>query len=131
MSKAKHTPGPWSIDAKDMQQDDDTVFSLGVWAGEGDNSTMVTCVSAFGLRSETNGDTKCVFATAPAQSELDEAKANAHLIAAAPLMLDALKDAEHRMRSQLILLKCDDEFIAHETETVRAAIAAATGESNG
>lgn len=53
-------------------------------------------------------------------------QANARLIAAAPCLLDALKDAEQRMRSQLRLLNCDDEFIAHETAMASAAIAAAT-----
>ena len=48
------------------------------------------------------------------------------IVKAAPLMLEALKDAEMRMRSQLDLLKCDDEFIELEIEKVRIAIAAAT-----
>ena len=55
-------------------------------------------------------------------------QANAHLIAAAPELYAALEDAVFRIRSTLILLECDDEFIARETEKARAALAKARGE---
>ena len=43
-------------------------------------------------------------------------------------MLDAAEDAVARIKSQLLLLRCDDEFIAHETQKLRVAIAIAKGE---
>lgn len=55
-------------------------------------------------------------------------KSDARLIAAAPELLDSAKDAVDRITSHLMLLKCDDEFIANETKTLRDAIAKATGE---
>lgn len=45
---------------------------------------------------------------------------------AAPELLEALEDAVNRLASSLILLKCDDDFIAKETAQARAAIAKAT-----
>ena len=94
-----HTPGPWAVDTTGYRT---TGNGLCVMAGR-------ECIAVAG---ESNPD----------QPQF----ANAKLIAAAPLLLEALKDAEQRMRSQLSLLKCDDEFIAHETAMARAAIAADT-----
>jgi len=121
-----HTPGPWVIDEEDMQQDEDTVFSIGIWSGEVEGRSIVAHVSAFGLHSETHGSTEVISPIAAGQREIDEAKANAILIAAAPLLLDALRDAEMRIRSYLDLLNCDEEFKATETKMIRAAIATAT-----
>ncbi|MDP5553501.1 hypothetical protein P3773_11405 [Pseudomonas aeruginosa] len=45
---------------------------------------------------------------------------------AAPELLEALEYAVNRLNSCLILLECDDEFIAKETAQARAAIAKAT-----
>lgn len=57
----------------------------------------------------------------------DHQVAIARLLASAPELLAALQDAEQRMHSYLILLKCDEEFIDLETAQQRAAIAKATG----
>ena len=84
---SKHTPGPWAIDDEDMAQDADTVFSIGIWAGEGEGRVMVANVSAFGLHSEMRDGVEYVTTEEPAQSQLDEAKANVRLIAAAPELL--------------------------------------------
>ncbi|EME0886759.1 hypothetical protein IPC1486_22855 [Pseudomonas aeruginosa] len=51
---------------------------------------------------------------------------DARLIAAAPELLEALEDAVNSLAPSLILLKCDDDFIAKETAQARAAIAKAT-----
>ncbi len=40
-------------------------------------------------------------------------------------LLEAAEDAVNRITSQLKLLRCDDEFIAHETQKLRFAIAKA------
>jgi hypothetical protein len=50
------------------------------------------------------------------------------LRAAAPMLLLAAQDAVQRLRSHLMLLNCDDEFIDRETLVLRTAIANALGE---
>jgi hypothetical protein len=41
-------------------------------------------------------------------------------------LLEAAEDAVNRITSQLKLMRCDDEFIANETQKLRFAIAKAT-----
>lgn len=58
---------------------------------------------------------------------LDLNEHDAHLIASAPEILEALEIAVDKIKSGLILLKCDDEFIEKETRQALAAIAKAKG----
>lgn len=117
MSAAKHTPGPWEADAQDMQQGADDIFTVSIWAPglDGDRPHIGT-VSAFSLLSETRGGTEFVTTDAPSIDKLEEAKANARLIAAAPEMLAALQEAvRSEIKGRTLLAKCE------------AAIAKATG----
>ncbi len=96
----KHTPGPWSADNGDSDQ-------WGVFDDNGGAIVYAKCDSP--LRS------------------FDEDAANARLIAAAPLMLDALRSAS------LVLMGCvgtNDENELERAEAIaalRTAIASATG----
>jgi hypothetical protein len=40
-------------------------------------------------------------------------------------LVEAAEDAVNRITSQLKLMRCDDEFIAHETQKLRQAVAKA------
>ncbi|MFY8322192.1 hypothetical protein ACP9M8_16435 [Pseudomonas aeruginosa] len=92
----KHTPGPW-------YRDGTTVYAL--------NPHNFNRFSA-----QIHG----------AHTPKSELEAVAQLMQAAPELLEALEDAVNRLASSLILLKCDDDFIAKETAQARAAIAKAT-----
>jgi hypothetical protein len=102
---AKHTPGPW----RQAQY----------------CTNAVVCDSPTGHNDD--GNIRYYGGYLVAESIFEPA--NARLIAAAPMLLDALQDAEMRIRGYLDLLKCDEEFKANETQMIRAAIAAATKES--
>jgi len=121
---AKHTPGPWAADAEDMQLGADDIFTVSIWAAgpEGDRPLVAT-ISAFALLSETRGATEYVTPDAPSEDKLAEAKANAHLIAAAPELLAALQE--------LCALEADGmqaaESAIESWERARAALAKATG----
>jgi len=95
----KHTQGPWLVEGR-------TVYAL--------NDDGYNRFSALVQDAHTPGD---------------ELEANARLIAAAPELLAALEDATLQIKSNLTLLKCDDEFIARQTAKARAAIAKARGEA--
>lgn len=125
---AKHTPGPWLIDADDLLQDADSVFSIGVWSGEGDARTMVANITAFGLHSEHFDGVEYV-TTAPAeQSEMDTATANARLIAAAPELLEALQGLDEAYcRAGATLTSNERTEDRKRLIAARAAIAKATG----
>ena len=96
MSEAKHTPGPWSV--KKMQS--------GVYMIGGDSSIIV--------RLEWDAD------------DDDEARANAKLIAAAPDMLEALKNAYHlllgkRVAPLLMNGQLDEGAMLRETDGFNAS----------
>ncbi|HFH2965876.1 hypothetical protein R5031_32385 (plasmid) [Pseudomonas aeruginosa] len=99
MSKQSYTPGPW-------EQRNNRVFSGGKCICSNVNAASPT--------------------TQNIAEDVAMSIANAKLIAAAPELLEALEDAVNRLASSLILLKCDDDFIAKETAQARAAIAKAT-----
>ncbi|MFO5941179.1 hypothetical protein ACLBSY_30000 [Pseudomonas aeruginosa] len=96
MSKQSHTPGPW-------YRDGTTVYAL--------NPQNFNRFSA-----QIHG----------AHTPKSELEAVAQLMQAAPELLEALEYAANRLNSCLILLECDDDFIAKETAQARAAIAKAT-----
>ncbi|HFH2906935.1 hypothetical protein [Pseudomonas aeruginosa] len=99
MSKQSYTPGPW-------EQRNNRVFSGGKCICSNVNAASPT--------------------TQNIAEDVAMSIANAKLMAAAPELLEALEDAVNRLASSLILLKCDDDFIAKETAQARAAIAKAT-----
>ncbi|HCE5959949.1 hypothetical protein ACM7DZ_28680 [Pseudomonas aeruginosa] len=99
MSKQSYTPGPWDY-----------------WSGYNPVDELEAQI--------TNEDGDIVIASYNRQ--IPEGEANAKLLAAAPELLEALEDAVNSLASSLILLKCDDDFIAKETAQARAAIAKAT-----
>ena len=91
---AKHTPGPWNIGTP-PPNGEQTV---------GTDQGLMVAVATTGAGVKT--------------------KANAHLIAAAPDLLEALKDCVAVMDRELAGLK----VIQPELSAARAAIAKATGE---
>ena len=78
---AQHTPGPWVADAGDMAQSADEIFTVAINAA---NGQLVGTVSAFSLLSDAENGVEYVTADSPCDAALQEAKANARLIAAAP-----------------------------------------------
>ncbi|ENM3040138.1 hypothetical protein AB7A53_005420 [Pseudomonas aeruginosa] len=99
MSKQSYTPGPWDY-----------------WSGYNPVDELEAQITT------EDGD----IVIASYNRQIPEGEANAKLLAAAPELLEALEDAVNRLNSCLILLECDDEFIAKETAQARAAIAKAT-----
>ncbi|MFU3267084.1 hypothetical protein ACM7LV_20145 [Pseudomonas aeruginosa] len=95
----KHTPGPWCQD------------KWGSLMTEGGQDVLLRGITTISAGSD---------------ERIAEAEANTRLISAAPELLEALEDSVNRLTSSLILLKCDDDFIAKETAQARAAIAKAT-----
>lgn len=67
MSEAKHTPGPWKRD------------------------TIEAGATSIAVHNDGADDIAEVYLTSTDDEGIEEAKANAHLIAAAPEMLDILK----------------------------------------
>ncbi|MHC9284000.1 hypothetical protein ACYTSD_29805 [Pseudomonas aeruginosa] len=96
---SKHTPGPWCQD------------KWGSLMTEGGQDVLLRGITTISSGSD---------------ERIAEAEANTRLISAAPELLEALDDVVSRLTSSLILLKCDDDFIAKETAQARAAIAKAT-----
>lgn len=79
-----HTPGTWAVNQADISADEDTVFTISVETEEHNVAT----VSAFELIVNDDGS---VSPGGPTLQMLEEARANARLIAAAPDLLKALK----------------------------------------
>ena len=124
----EHTPGPWTIDAEDLLQDEDTVFSIGIWSGEGDTRTMIANVTAFNLHSEYCDGIEYV-TTAPAErSKLDTATANARLIAAAPSLLNTLQEVHSWIVCGAIASAEDlAQSFPHIEQIISSALAGAVG----
>ena len=99
MNTHKHTPGPWKLNSLDSGTNDDGTII-------GPNNTVITA-DIFGRNAE-------------------EAEANAHLIEAAPDMLNALKEAVELLESYLT--DADREASPKgRWPVIRAAIAKAEG----
>ena len=102
MSDTKHTPGPWHVDLDDHEAD---------------------IHSDFGMVAKTMGHGK---------EQDDEGRANAILVAAAPELLDELieQDKFLGVLAGTVPLSEKDTHrrIAMHRESVRAAIAKATGQ---
>lgn len=117
MTKPAFTPGPWSVSnraeilaGRDKDGDDIVLASVGVSSG---------------FRSHTHAIVK-------AQSE--KGKANAHLIAASPILYAVLQDCEEWLRVMLEqqLIPQGSDGAKHIKATVaraRAALSKARGES--
>lgn len=99
---SKHTPGPWAITGK-------------TWEGDGAAGVMVEAESGGAIAFVTSWTDRGL------PTEVDEANyANARLIVAAPLLLNACKQAREFLKT-----------IAHNTDdmdALDAAIAAAEGD---
>ncbi len=102
---AKHTPGPWNIGSSDLPVSRMSIHCKG--HKDSCHSTVALMVSR-GVIGISH----------------DEEFANARLIAAAPDLLEALKDCVAVMDRELAGLK----VIQPELSAARAAIAKATGE---
>lgn len=98
-TETKHTPGPWAVRDHEDTDDDFTIC--------GPEEEVITFIDGTDLLGNV----------------LPRAAHDARLIAAAPLMLDALRKVEQTL-GQMTNGGMYDEFIA-----VRAAIAAATEEA--
>lgn len=91
---AQHTPGDWAIDADDIAQSSEDIFTIGIWGpGVGDDRVLVATVSAFSLASRFESGTQVFTTDSPEQAAAEEAKANARLIAAAPKLLDCVRNS--------------------------------------
>lgn len=101
---AQHTPGPWDYD----QTGDDKRICVGIGLVEGPNGYDV---------AEVYSD----------DCDHDEALANARLIAAAPDLLDAVRELEAILAEGLFNIEPDR--ISRAREAGRAAISKATGAS--
>lgn len=112
---SKHTPGPWLIEKAGELFDADNRHAYFSKYNISCGSTKTSHENYYRIASVSNANNS------------SQNWQNAVLIAAAPDLLEALEDCVNRMRSYLGLLKCDDEFIARETQIASAAIAKATG----
>ena len=79
MSNTKHTPGPWAVAAENFIKHAAFVFA-------DTEEEKIICKMCFGGASAS-------------EPELKEARANAKLIAAAPEMLEALKEVSKLINS--------------------------------
>jgi hypothetical protein len=126
---SKHTPGPWEIESIDSAPDDHLrIMGRPVWP-----------CTRFGVK----GVWDIASVNELGDENVDEQIANARLIAAAPDMLEALREARTTLsilRTQIMVEigRCADpsesrwegvpEKLKERTAAVDAAIAAATGE---
>lgn len=79
---SKHTPGPWVIEEKEWTERDKTSTHWYEWSIQDEYNNMIAAGWRHGIyKRELNKEIK------------PELQANAHLIAAAPEMLDDLKAA--------------------------------------
>lgn len=113
MSEAKHTPGPWRIEH-------------GMIKGASDVHTNGRLRNALGISSASYSDIVCDI-----HGDIDLAAAplaNARLIAAAPELLEALKNIVSEIRAYSSP-ECDDEGAigAEELKAADFAIAKAEG----
>lgn len=116
---AEHTPGPWRLCAHLADHDQCSCgYRGGIWSGDGE-----TIVCEIGGPSGAPGDE--MIPRADRQTQF----ADAHLIAAAPEMLEALVAALPYIETA----EEDDAYkpgaVAKITRQVRAAIAKAEGQS--
>lgn len=107
---SKHTPGPWSPTFNTGAVMQGYSQPHGV-VGAGEHRLKIIC----GCFGDIGGE--------------DIAAANARLIAAAPELLEALKDVLHRIEeSEEWWMDCPDRG-GFDTEVITAAITKATGEN--
>lgn len=120
-----HTPGPWQVvNAKDVFTAPGAPNAAGVCAEQNDGWQIADCGSFFG----------CVIGDSAHEMSMDEERANARLIAAAPELLAAAREALSAMDDIWETKDADDDFIYDEMGSslaagyfsLRAAIAKAT-----
>lgn len=88
MTKHKHTPGPWEV-----LNETEVFTGLGADSGDG-----VKALPSDGWMVADCGDCVTFTETGPAELSRDLRRANAKLIAAAPLLLNDLIDAAAQLR---------------------------------
>lgn len=137
----KHTPGPWEVDAKDMAQTADGIFSVGILAADADGDLQHVAIALL----HTTAD-------APSDDMLEECKANARRIVAAwnacdgisteALEAGAVADLLEALKDGLAALEAGCRYIEGEgsdeeaknasaaIDAMRAAIAKANGEQS-
>lgn len=101
----KHTPGPWSA-----------VIGSSFWTVE----------EGGGQRIANTLDSECVFI---GSDEYNHSEANAHLIAAAPDLLEALESALEAFEEIQGSCSTDRIICQEESQKARAAIAKAKGQA--
>jgi hypothetical protein len=106
MSGGKHTPGPWFLEG---HWDVKSKFDLGGWVS-------------------SNPPAGCpIFQLEPSVGTAEEIVANARLIAAAPDLLDALKQFRTKVYNAALGSGMDDEWSTLACSVADAAIAKAEG----
>lgn len=115
MTASKHTPGPWSIQYGIRGEDgpyrpgidsDATDFTIILWGEE---------FEEVGIRGRTP----------------EEARANARLVAAAPVLLGTLQDLHNRLSEAVQLgLTAQEAYDSFYQEMVGEALSKATGASH-
>lgn len=108
MTSEKHTPGPWMV--PHLADEKSTCNCRGVVEETYAGGIATICVSN-GIKMLADGGNDC--------PPLEEAQANARLIAAAPDMLEALEKAEGWLKGWA--------SAEHELQIIQTAIAKAKG----
>jgi len=122
ITTAKHTPGPWEVDAHPTMLENELVEFATVTHKDGNGGTVYIC-DCWGLNDEKrNGQ----------REASDTALANARLIAASPIMISALENVsaclcqnDPRVGKETKYARMRREYVL---QTVKEAIAKAKGE---
>lgn len=106
---SNHTPGPWSVMLQNSRPDSRNFWSVPVQVGERENAGNVICIVGKGGAG----------ATGVGQEDVE---ANAHLIAAAPDLVEALQFAKS-------VIKSGEPWTPACQDVIDTALAKARGEA--
>lgn len=101
----RHTPGPWTQQV--VRTSSGVVFKIGPFPWKGDKQNHA-----------------CIYADYPNTPQYAQCSANAHLIAAAPDLLEALQDMVHNFGSPRRDEWLNDKAFARAEAAVTAALVA-------